>query len=126
MSFDIFVQRFEAGDTAPADGALVRSMLAPYTVTAAGGHTLRFRDGEADLHGFEDLTRGFMVNGASGDEVWDLLWEVASRAGLTIMPVGCPSAVPAEQLLGDLPEPLGVSAAVIGSGADLKRLIISG
>ena len=124
MSFDIFLQRFRAGDAAPADATLIRTLLGPYvSERPPGSVTLRLTDGEADLYGWDDLATAFMVNHVSGEQAYDVLFEVALRAGLAIMPVGCPTAVTSEETVADLPTELAGDVVVVRSGAELLSSI---
>lgn len=126
MSFDIFVQKFEAGDAGTADEGVIRALLAPHTRALLKGSdtaVLHFADGTADLYGWDDLSRGFMINHAGGAEVWDVLVRVAQAAGLAIMPIGCPIAVTSAADVDGLPAELKENAVVVASGEDLIAII---
>jgi hypothetical protein len=126
MSFDVFLQRFEAGSVSQADAQLLARLLAPYLAEDQPGlPRLRFSDGDAAIYGLKDLGPGFMVNHVSGERAWDLLADIARQAALTIMPVGCPVAVADEHLLDELPDELRDGAVVIASGRQLLDLIRS-
>ncbi len=125
MGFDIFLQRFDSGAAASVDPRVVEDVLAPHLRDAPhGGKHLEFSDGEAELYG-ADLGTGFMVTHASGREVWDVLVEVADRAGFAIIPVGCPVATTSEHARRQLPPDLADGAVVVRSGAELLSSIAS-
>jgi len=126
VSFDVFLQKFEAGSAAQADAPLLALLLAPHLIeTGHGLFGLRSSDGGAAIYGLEDLGSGFMVNHVSGERAWDLLADIARQAALTIMPVGCPVAVADENLLDELPDELREGAIVITSGRQLLDVIRS-
>ncbi len=127
MSFDIFLQRFEAGDGADADAVAVRSALEPYLAVAASGYACLHVGGvEADIYGVENLESGFMVNHVGGPAVYDALVGVAQACDLVIIPVGCATAVIDDRQRLDLPEELAAEAVRVSTGQDLRRLIESG
>lgn len=120
VSFDVFLQRFQDGDGAPADPVLVEAVLAPYLDPSRT--RLVLPDGEADVYGCERApVHGLMVNHLSGSAGWDVLHRLALHAGLAVMPVGCPTAVADEAALAHLPEELRGDAVVVGSGARCSR-----
>jgi len=124
VSLDVLLQLFRAEGGAEADRELLARLLQPYLVRIGPGSTdLRFADGDAAIYGTDDLRSGFMVNHVSGRQAWDVLVAVARQAGLTILAVGCPAAVPSESLLTDLPAELRHDAVVVRSGEDLMRMI---
>lgn len=126
MSFDIVAQRFIDGDAAEADAPLLQAILAPYlgrTEPDADFCELTFADGTADLYGIDDLAQGFMVNHVSGRLAWDLLAELVTGGGLTLMPMDAPPLIAAEEQRTHLPEGFGDEAVVITSGADILREI---
>jgi hypothetical protein len=120
----VFLQRFRAAEAAEADQEVLSRLLQPYLVESGPGvFGLRFGDGEAEIYGTGDLRSGFMVTHVSGRQAWDALVAVACEAGLTILAVGCPVAVPREDLIGDLPAELRQDVVVVRDGEDLIRLI---
>lgn len=125
VSFDIFFLSFRSGRTAPADRELLDRLLRPHLAdTGHGFPQLHFGNGEAAIYGTDRLQDGFMVNRVVHTvEAWDVLWAVAREGGLVIFPVGCPVAVPREDLVDELPEVLRDEAVVVQSGRDLMRLI---
>lgn len=127
VSFDIFFQRFSLGNEADADADLVTEMLRPYTVERCGDGVavLEFADGRADIYGVDDLTSGFMINHASGTDIWRLMAALAKGADLTIMPVGCATVVTSTEAISQLPSDLAVDAVVVTSGTELLGVISS-
>lgn len=123
MSFDIFLQRFESGEAALADGDAIMSLLNPLIADRSGSWArIVTPDGEADVYGVDDPAKGLMVNHASGRAIWDVLFELSLRGGLAVMPVGRPSAVADPTLRGELPEG-ALPAEIVGSGADIFHLV---
>lgn len=124
VAFDVILQPFSDGQPSVADGAAIRDLLEPYVVAAEEGWArLETADGDADVYGYDDLTRGFMVNHAAGHAIWDVLVEAASVGSLAIMPVGCPACVTDQSRLVDLPSELVDDAVVVSTGRDLLRVI---
>ncbi len=120
MSFDVFVQRFVGGDPVAADATTVRGMLEPFVDGVEDDFArLRARDGQADLYGWDDLDSGFLVNHISGVAILDLIVRVAAAAQLTIIPVGCPTAVASLDQVPDLPDDLRDDVILVNCGSDL-------
>ncbi len=125
MSFDVFLQAFESGGVVDGDGTASLEVLGSFIAELDGSSArLVTGDGEADVFGIDRPSSGFMLNHASGDEVWQLVLESAVAAGFFVIPVGCPVAAVPGTDLAQLPPELG-SAVVVDSGADLQRLIRS-
>ena len=124
MAYDIFLQGFADGEASGAGGGAVREVLRPYLrPTAEEPERLVIApDSGADIYLSSD---SLMVNHAEGLAVFDLLVDAARAGCWTIMPVGLPAAVANVDLLAHLPEGLDEGAVVVGSGADLLRLIES-
>ena len=78
-------------------------------------------DGGMDVFGLS--TPAIMVNHAAGEDVWDLLVDVAWAASWAVLPVGCPARVTDVSLLAQLPEELQVDARVVTCGQDLLDVI---
>lgn len=126
MSFDVYVQRFVDGDSAPADTTLLRALLAPHvarTEPDSDFAQLGFDDGTADLYGIGDPGGGFMVNHVSGQQAWALLADVAVRAGMTVMPAGAAPMIATEAMRMHLPDGLAHDAVVVTSATDILRCI---
>jgi hypothetical protein len=125
VSFDIFVQKFEHGEGVPADGEAIAAVLEPFIVRRdeQGWALLSFADGTADLYGMKHLGDGFMVNHVVGDDVWDVLVEVARAARMVVVAAGCPVALTGLETIGQLPDALREDAVVVGTGADLRRVV---
>ena len=122
MSFDIFVQKFDAGGAGTADAAVVRAILAPY-FNGNDTRVLHLSDGTADLYGWEKLSRGFMINHAGGAEIYDVLVRVAREARLAILPVGCGTVVTSPDEIAHLPSELREDVAVVTNGRELLAVI---
>jgi hypothetical protein len=61
----------------------------------------------------------FMVNHVSVREAWGVLFAVASRAHLAILPVGCATVATSAADRAELPPKLMADAVVLRSGAEL-------
>lgn len=121
----MFLQRFENGEAAPADGAaiidaLARSATGPVTAKSS---VITTTDGEADVYGLTTAADGLMFNHASGSAIWEVIVATAMAADLAILAPGIPACVTREKLLRDLPEALRGDARVVGSGRDLLDVI---
>lgn len=124
MAFDIFLQRFSAGEPASANAGEVRAVLDAHVVELEQGRArVETADGGASLYGYDDLERGFMVNHAAGNIIWDILVTVASVGPYVIMPTGCPACATDESMLADLPSRIAAGAKIVSSGNDLLRAI---
>jgi hypothetical protein len=123
VSFDVFLQRFSGGDAAAGGGEEALRVLAPYLAhPPRGGYALvRTGDGEADVYGLG--SDHLMINHAAGEQIADLIVEVARAAGWAILAVGCPACVTGTEMIGNLPDELRVSAIVVNSGAGLREAI---
>jgi hypothetical protein len=123
MSFDIFLQRFEAGEAADGDGTAILDVLEPMMRDRSGSFArIVTGDGEAEVYGLDHPERGLMLTHASGREVWDVIFDLARVGGMVVMPVGCPTCVVDPKLVRHIPE--GPPAAeVVTSGADILRLV---
>lgn len=125
MSFDVYFQRFEDGDSAPADALAVRAVLEPHVDEAEDGGVVRLAvgDGHADIHGFDTLESGFMANHISGVDAWGVLVVAAQASDPTIIPVGCPACVVEAGSAAHLPEPLRAEVRLVTSGSELLEVI---
>jgi hypothetical protein len=87
------------------------------------GWNLRTASSAAEIHGVEDLASGFMVTQVEGEEIFDVLVQVASDCDLVIMPVGIPTVITRQEQLAHLPDVLRDGAVFVTSGAQLRALI---
>ena len=119
MSFDIFLQRFVDGEAVDADGDSILAILDPLIAGRSGSWArIVTIDGEADVYGIDNPGSGLMINHASGRAVWDVLFELAERTGMAVMPAGCRWSVTDAGLIDALPA-VSPPAAVVTSGADI-------
>lgn len=117
MSFDIFVQGFEAGGAAPLDGLVITELLGAHAIYAGDALVgLRFPDGEAEVYGGTDVSDSFMVTNASGRAVWDLLAALVTTGGATLLIPGCPTIVGSDAALAELPDEIRDEAIVATTG----------
>src|SRR5262245_18451139 len=123
MSFDIFVQAFRHGNRHDVGASAVHDALAPFLVEGKGGWHLRAGLSSAELYGVENLGTGFMVTHVDGDELWDVLVQVARACDLVIMPVGVATAITRPDQVRHLPEEIREGAELVTSGAELRELI---
>lgn len=124
MSFDIFFQRFEAGEPTEGEDGPVRLVLEPHiTGRDASWARIVTADGEADVYGMDGLGSDLMVSHASGRAVWDLMFELAVVGRFAVILPGCGTCITdashASDLHPDVPDPV----TVVGSGADLLRVV---
>lgn len=124
MAFDVFFQAFNQGNAGRVSHDDLAASMAPIVDDVDGGYAhLRTADGGADIYGYDDMAHGFMANHIEGKLVWDVLVDLASMAGLAVMPIGCPVCVTTASDLDDLPPELRPSAVVVRTGGDLLRTI---
>jgi hypothetical protein len=125
VSFDVFLQAFRDGDSAPADADAVRDVLAPYVSESdqSGFARLVTPDGGADLYGYDSLGSGFVVNHIRGDDTWEALVRAAKVSGLAILPIGCPTCVTSGSTIADLPEDLASDVRLVETGAELRSVV---
>ena len=125
MSFDVFLQRFADGDAAPADADALLAVLEPLiAVPFHGGAQIATVDGGADVY-MSDPGSSLMFSRPAGQQVWDLMYDLALVGGLAVMPVGCGTGVVDEATLAELPESIPQPVRVVRSGADLIDLVRS-
>ena len=124
MAFDIFLQSFAEGQPQEIDLASVRRVFSANGATLnEANHRVSVIDGGCDIFGLGGSSSdGLMVNHVDGEQIWGVIYEIAVDQCLTIMPVGCPVVVTADESLEDLPIDLG-SGIVVQSGADLRRVV---
>lgn len=124
VAFDIFLQAFRDGDAADTDVELILSVVDP-CIRRRDQWCVRIEtnDGGADVYGLDTSVRSLMISHASGREVWDLIYDMAQSAGMTVMPTGCPACVTDEDVLRDLPLELAASAIVVSSADELLLLV---
>lgn len=126
VAFDIFLQGFQGGDAADVEADVIRRLVDPLVIqTRAGFVRIQTGDGEADIYGYDNPASGLVVNHASGDEVWDLLVELARSAELVVMPVGTSVCVASETMIDELPAELRHDVTVVRTGADLLKVVTS-
>jgi len=123
VSFDIFLQRFVAGEAADGAGQAILAILEPAVVERSGSWArVVTSDGGAEVQGMETLESGLMVSHAAGRAVWDLLFELASAGRMGVMPTGCPSCAVDPSLIDELP-PSVPAGKLVTSGADILAVV---
>jgi hypothetical protein len=125
VSFDIFFQRFENGEAAPADRGAVRTVLGPLIEEHGDGWArIRTSDGEADVYGIDNPASGsLMINRASGREVWAIMFGLGRAADFAVMPVGCGTFVFSDDAVSDLPDGAPQPITIVTSVEDLVRAV---
>ena len=126
MSYDIFLQRFKAGESVDGGAEEAQAILAAYIVGAPdGGYArLRLSDGEADVYGLGEDS--LMVNETSGEQIWQVIVDVARASGQVILPLGGRTCVLDESMLAELPDFLRIGVMVVTSGPELLAALRSG
>lgn len=121
MSYDVFFQGFNAGESSGSGAAEMRAILSPHVDRQEHSFLhISYGDGEADVYLGDD---GMMANHITGREPWDLLLRGAQAANWVIMPVDAPVFLTAPGQREQLPEGLGDVAVDVESGAELVSLI---
>lgn len=124
VSFDVYLQAFRGGDAADGDGQAAMAALAPHlSAHEANWAQVTTDDGGADVYGIDRPDASLMFNHISGTSVWQLIYDVAERAGCAVMPVGCPTCLPVSVAADDLPGELADNIVVVASGHDLRRAV---
>ena len=126
MSFDVFLERFDDGESVDIDPAAVQAVLEPLVRDRSPEHEyvrITTADGEADVYGYVTPMVGLLVNELEGEAVWDVLVDVARAAGLAISPEGGPTAVTDRSVVTHLPEELAGDVVLVSSGAELQAAV---
>jgi len=128
VSFDVFVQRFENGESVPLDHAAVRNALAEASSAPLpapdGGHLkLKTDDGGADLYGLRPGSMALMFNHISGFSAWNVIWNIAHTTSAVLLPVGAPTIATSAETLDQLPTELKQAAIVATDPAPLLQVL---
>ncbi|WP_405923970.1 hypothetical protein [Streptomyces sp. NBC_00035] len=127
MSYDIFVMRFENGETVPLDMAVAREVLDPFVAGRDPGVdvlSVRTADGEeADV--YLNPPDGITFNRFGGGGVMDLLAVLLRRLDAVLVVPGGPVVVQSDDVRHRLPDILadGVPTVVARTGADIDQAI---
>ncbi len=128
MSFELFVQRFKDGDSAPMPSGAFDVFRPHVDRTEPQFHFwhVRTADGEAEI--FANIESGtfgsLMIASFSGGAVLGLLIEFARQADAVILAPGCPSLLMAETQREHLPDELQADTLVV-QGADGIQQVLS-
>ncbi|MCB8907254.1 MULTISPECIES: hypothetical protein [unclassified Streptomyces] len=125
MSYDIFVMRFEGGETAPLDMAVAYEVLDPFAVAREADFlSVRTTDGEeADV--YFNPPAGITLNRFGGGGIMDLLAVLLRRLDAVLVAPGGPVVVPRAEVGRLLPDALtdGCPVVVAGTGAEIDQAI---
>ncbi|MFD8013408.1 hypothetical protein [Streptomyces sp. NPDC058955] len=127
MSYDIFVMRFENGETVPLDMAVAREVLDPFVAGRDPGAdvlSVRTADGqEADV--YLNPPDGITFNRFGGGGVMDLLADLLRRLDAVLVIPGGPVVLQADEARNQLPDVLtdGTPTVVARTGAEIDRAI---
>ena len=125
VSFDIFLQRFKAGDGVDGGAEEALDILRPYLVDTPheGFASVRTIDGEAEVYGLD--TGSLMITEVSGEAIWQLIVDMAEAADYAILAFGRPVCLVDASLKEQLPELLSDPVVVVASGRDLLDVVQS-
>jgi hypothetical protein len=126
MSYDMFVQDFDAGDAAPMPSSAF-DVFRPHVDRIKPEHHfwhVRTPDGgEADI--YADVTPGtfdsLMISRFSDGAPLDLLAEFTIRASAVILAPGGPAMLTAEAQRQHLPDDFQRDAIVVRNGDDIRQ-----
>jgi hypothetical protein len=128
MSYELFVQGFDAGDAAPMPSSAFDVFRPHVDRTDLEHHFWHVRTpdgGEADI--YADVTPGtfdnFMISRFSAGEPLDLLAEFTIRASAVILVPGGPAMLTAEVQRQHLPGDFQRDATVVRSGDDIRQAL---
>jgi hypothetical protein len=126
MSFDVFVQRFEAGESATLDPTVALAALQDGECSVSGATEDGFSrvettDGGADVYGISMGSQALMVNHIEGAQAWEAVWEIAHALGATVLPVGAPPIVTRDIDLEHLPPELRHECVVVTNSAKFMQ-----
>ena len=84
---------------------------------------IRTLDGEADLYGMGSLGAHFTISHASGEMIWDAMFQLAQLGGFAVMPVGCGTCITPSTDPSHLPPEVPRPIRVVVSGAELLNVV---
>ena len=129
VSYDIFLSRFEAGEPAPIDSPAFWELLASAWENPPDEHgfiRLIRGDGAADLYAGRpgELPESVMVNHFGGEQMMELLVELARVGDAVIIGPELPPLLTRPEQRGGLPPDMDLGEPrLIGSGQDLSDAI---
>ncbi|MFI8371164.1 hypothetical protein [Streptomyces sp. NPDC085466] len=127
MSFDIFVMRFENGETVPLDMAVAHEVLGPFVVGRDSGAdvlSVRTAEGEeADV--YLNPPDGITFNRFGGGGIMDLLAELLRRLDAVLVVPGGTVVVQGDEARRQLPGVLADAGPTViaRTGAEIDRAI---
>ncbi|MFF9854326.1 hypothetical protein [Streptomyces litmocidini] len=126
MSYDIFVMRFDNGETVPLDMAVAHEVLDPFAVARdpeAGFLAVAVEGEEADV--YFNAPTGITFNRFGGGGVMDLLAVLLRRLDAVLVAPGGPVVVPRDGIRQHLPEALTDDCPVVvaRTGVEIDQAI---
>jgi hypothetical protein len=125
VSYDVFLFRFEHGETTDIDAGRLMSLVEPLIVHRAENFArVRAADGgEADLYGVDENAATLMFSHWSWGGICDLMADLARELDMVIVPPDRPAMIAAERQRAHLPDEFTAEATVVRTGADIQRVI---
>ncbi|MGW9439791.1 hypothetical protein [Streptomyces sp. NPDC055607] len=127
MSFDIFVCRFQNGESAPLDMGAAHEVLAPYVVARdLGGNFLQVRTAENEEAGvYPSSPDNITFNRFGGGGIMDLLAALLRRLDAVLVVPGGPTVIRRDEDHDLLPAALRDEWPVVvaRTGAEIDRAI---
>ncbi|MEU1478514.1 hypothetical protein ACFYZ8_11100 [Streptomyces sp. NPDC001668] len=127
MSYDIFVMRFENGETVPLDMAVAHEVLGPFAVARdpeLDVLSVRTAEGEeADV--YLNPPDGITFNRFGGGGIMDLLADLLRRLDAVLVIPGGPVVIRSDEIRRHLPDALAddCPTVVARTGAEIDRAI---
>lgn len=126
MSFDVFVQRFESGESATLDPAVALAALQDSGSSVSGGTADGFSriettDGGADMYGISVGSQALMVSHIEGAQAWEAVWHLAHALEGIVLPVGATPIVTRNIDLDGLPPELRHECVVVTDSAKFMQ-----
>ena len=128
MSFDLFVDRFEAGRSIGASAEIFEKVFGPYVIERDKTFRRLSLGEDAGTDAYLDGSGACMFNHFGGEHFFALLFQYLSEARSIAYwsGEGCSAAVVDPTLLGELPAEMikALRPAVVRSSAELAQTIL--
>ncbi|MEV0093295.1 hypothetical protein [Streptomyces sp. NPDC050738] len=124
MSFSMYVQKSEHGESVPMDEALAREILSPHIAAGGGDPVVAVRADDGGVTEVYVDASGLMIHRPERDGIFDITAELIDRLDAVLLIPGGPAVVRSETVREHLPEELQRDAVVIElSGAAILRVL---